>query len=173
MLVEQGVIGPSQWAEVQEEEKKSSLSLREVLLKSNAISEEDLVNFISQQMDIPRIELNNYLVESKIIDLIPEDLARKHQVIPILKIGKDLTCAMVDVFNLYAIDEISAKTGLNIEPAIATEDEIKHALNEHYSARGSMNDVIQNMDVSKLEVKEGQEGQAEKLKDIGEEPPEY
>jgi len=142
LLFEQGVISQIQWSEVKDEEKRTGDSVRRVLLKLGIISEEDLVNFISEQMNIPRIELDNYLIDSKVIDLLPESLARKHQLIPILKIGNSLTCAMVDVFNIYALDEVSMKTNLNIEPAVATEGEIQKALDEHYSAKGSMSDVI-------------------------------
>ncbi len=171
ILLEQGVISQIQWQEVQEEERRADEPVRKVLLRLGVISEEDLVNFISQHMNIPRIELNNYLIDSKVIELIPEDLARKHQLIPILKIGKSVTCAMVDVFNIYAMDEISLKTGLTIEPAVATEEEIKKALDEQYTVQGSMSDVIKGLDEHKIGVKEGEDIEVDRLKGIGEEPP--
>ncbi|MCA9404936.1 MAG: Flp pilus assembly complex ATPase component TadA [Candidatus Omnitrophica bacterium] len=171
LLREQNIISQIQWDEVRTEERRTGESVRKILLRMGIISEEDLVNFISQQMDMPRIELNNYLIDSAVVDLVPEDLARKHQLIPILKIANNLTCAMVDVFNIYAIDEVGLRTGLVIEPAVATEEEIEKAIEEHYSAKGSMGDVIKSLDEQKLAVKEGDEIEAERLKGMGEEPP--
>ena len=171
LLLENGVISNLQWNEVQEEEKKTGDPVRKIILKLGFIAEEDLVNFISEQMDVPHIELENYLIDSKVIELIPEELARKHQLIPILKIGKSLTCAMVDVFNIYALDEVVMKTGLMIEPAIATEQEIKKALDDHYTVQGSMAEIINSIDKEKLEIADGDVIDLAKLKDIGEEPP--
>jgi len=171
MLLEQGVISSTQWEDVQDEERKSGKSIRESLLKLGVISEEDLVNFISDQMDIPRIELDNYLIDGKIIELIPEDLARKHHLVPLLKIGKTVTCAMVDVFNIFALDEVTMKTGLTIEPAIATESEIMKAIEEHYLVSGSMEEVIKGLDGEKLGVKEGEDVELARLKGLVEEPP--
>lgn len=171
LLQARGVISQLQWDEVQEEEKRTGEPVRKVLLKLGMINEVDMVNFISREMDVPHIELESYLIDKKVVELVPEDLARKHQLMPILKIGKNLTCAMVDVFNIYAIDEVSVKTGLNIEPAIATEAEVKAAIDEHYISQGSMHDVIDSL--SKVKVKEGnnEELKEEDLKVLGEEAP--
>ncbi len=171
LLLQQGVITEKQFEEAREEERKSALPLRKALIKLGVITEEDMVSFIAEQLDIPRIELNNYLIDSKIVDLVPENLARKHQLIPILKIANNLTCAMVDPLNIFALDEVRLKTGLTIEPAISTETEVKKALDEHYSVRGSLEDVIKGLDAGKLAVKEGEEVELKRLKGIVEEPP--
>jgi len=171
-LVEQGIIDQKTLEEAQAEEKASGEPLRKVLIKLGSVNEEDMVNFISQQMDVPRIDLSNYLIDSKVVDLVPELLARKHQLVPILKIGRGLTCAMVDPLNIFALDEVGAKTGLTIEPAVATETEIKKALDEAYTVKGSMEDVIKSMDEQKVGVVEkGEEIELSELKGMVEEPP--
>lgn len=170
-LLDQGVITQKQWEEAQRDEKNTGQPLRKALIKLGIITEEDMVSFIAEQMDIPRIDLNNYLIDTAIIDLVPEDLAKKHQFIPVLKIGKNLTCAMVDPLNVFALDEVRIKTGLTVEPAVATETEIKKALNEHYAVKGSMEDVIKSLDEEKLGVKDGEEIELRRLKGIIEEPP--
>jgi len=171
-LVDQGVITLQSLEKAQAEEKVSGEPLRKVLVLSGLVSEEDMVNFIAQQQDIPRVDLKNYLIDSKVIDLVPEKLARKYQLVPILKIGRDLTCAMVDPLNVFALDEIRAKTGLTIEPVVATETEIKKALDEAYTVKGSMDDVIRSMDAQNVGViEEGEEIELNKLKGLVEEPP--
>ena len=171
LLLAQGVITPKQFEEAREEERKSALPLRKTFIKLGIITEEDMVSFIAEQLEIPRIELNNYLIDSKVIDLVPESLARKYQLIPILKIASNLTCAMVDPLNIFALDEVRLKTGLAVEPAIATETEVKKSLDEHYSVRGSLEDVIRGLDAGKLAVKEGEEVELKRLKGIVDEPP--
>ncbi|MFA4889685.1 MAG: type II secretion system ATPase GspE [Candidatus Omnitrophota bacterium] len=169
-LVGEGIITAEQLKQAQEEEKRTGQRLRNVLVKLGFIAEEDLVSFVSNKLGLPRIELGNYLIDPKIVELVPEALARKYELIPVLKIGNRLTCAMVDPWNIFALDEIRAKTNLVIEPAVATESEIKKALNEHYGAKGSMEDLIKTIDEKKLGIEAGKEIDTKKLQGIVEEP---
>ena len=170
-LVEKGLISAEQLKQAQLQARAGAKPLRQVLVKKGFISEEDLTAFLSRQFNLPYIELANYLIDPKIIDLVPEELARKHLLIPILKIAKSLTVAMVEPLDVFALDELRMKTGLEIEPAVASETEIKKALNEHYRARGTMEEVIKSLDLKNLGIKPGEEPELKKLQGIVEEPP--
>jgi len=169
-LVAEGVITADQLKKAEDEARRTNQRLSKTLVRLSFVAEEDLVMFLSNKLSIPHIELSNYLIDPKIIELIPEALARKHELIPVLKIGNRLTCAMVDPWNVFALDEIRSKTGFIIEPAVATEGEIKKAMNEYYGARGSMEDLIKSIDEEKLGVKGQGEPDLKKLQDIVEEP---
>ena len=169
-LVEEGIITAEQLKQAQEEEKRTGQRLRNVLVKMGLIAEEDLVTFLSDKLGLPRIELGNYLIDPKIVELIPEALARKYQLIPVLKIGNRLTCAMVDPWNIFALDELRMKTNLTIEPAVAAEIEIKKALDQYYGAKGTIEELIKTIDEEKLGIKEGEEIELKKLEGIVEEP---
>jgi type IV pilus assembly protein PilB len=170
-LVEKGLITAEQLRQAEIEAKADAKSLRNILAKKGLISDEDLTVFLSHEFDLPFIDLTNYLIEPEIIDLVPEDLARKHLFIPILKIGNDLTVAMVDPSDVFAVDELRMKTGLNIEPAVATETGLKKAIEQHYGVKGTLEEVIGSLDREKLEIKPGQETELKKLQGIAEEPP--
>jgi type IV pilus assembly protein PilB len=77
---------------------------------------------------------------------------------------------MVDPWNVFALDEIRMKTNFVVEPAVATETEIKKALDEHYGAKGTMEDVIKTIDEKGLGLKEGEEVDIKQLEGIVEEP---
>ena len=169
-LLEEGLITGEQFREVQAEVKRTGEHLSKVLIKKGFIAESDLVTFLSGKMGLPAIELDNYLIDPKIIELIPEELARKYELIPVLKIGNRLTCAMVDPWNVFALDEIRMKTNLIVEPAIATEREIKKSLEQYYGAKGTMEEVIKSIDTDKIGIKEGKEGDIKELEEVVEEP---
>lgn len=169
-LVNEGIITLQQLQQAQEEEKRLGLRLRKVLVKMGIISEEDLVEFLSAKFGLPRVELDKYLIDPKIIELVPEELARKYDLIPILKIGDRLTCAIVDPWNIFALDELRARTNLIIEPAIATEAEIKKAMEQSYGTKGTMEEVIKSIDEAKLGIKDTGELDLKKLEEITEEP---
>lgn len=170
-LVEKGLLTTEQLKGAEQQARTSSKPLRQILIKKGLISEEDLTAFLSQQFNLPQIDLSNYLVDPKIIDLVPENLARKHLLIPILKIAKSLTVAMVDPLDVFALDELRMKTGLEIDPALATETELKKAIDQHYRAKGTMEEVIGSLDRKELGLKAGQEPELKKLQGIVEEPP--
>jgi len=110
-------------------------------------------------------------IDPKLKEIVPEELARKHLVMPVLKIGNNLTCAMVDVFNIYMQDELASKTGLSIEPAIATEDEINRAIDQYYGG-GEMEGILK--DAPKSQAAKGEEWTEIKVSrtaDISEEAP--
>ncbi|MDP8296685.1 MAG: type II secretion system ATPase GspE [Candidatus Orphnella occulta] len=169
-LVEEGIITSEQLKQAKLEEKRSGKRLRKVIVKMGLMTEEDLVFFLSNKLGLPRIELAGYLIDSKTIELVPENLARKHELVPLFKIGNRLTCAMVDPWNVFALDEIRMKTSMVVEPAVATETEIKKALDEHYGAKGTMEEVIKSIDEEKLGVKDGKEIDLKKLQGVAEEP---
>jgi len=170
-LVEKGLITAEQLRRAELETRASAKPLRKILAEKGLISEEDLTAFLSQQFNLPYVDLTNYLIEPEIIDLVSEGLARKHLLIPILKIGDNLTVAMVDPSDVFALDELHMKTGFNIEPVLATETEVKKALDQHYRVKGTLEGVIGSLDREKLEIKPGQELELKKLKGIVEEPP--
>ena len=167
-LIDKGIITQEQFKQIQTEEKRTGQRFRKVLVRMGFMAEEDLVTFLSMEIGLPRIELNNYLIAPEIIALVPENLARKHELIPVLKIGDRLTCAMVDPWNIFALDEVRMKTNLIIDPAVATEAEIKKALAEHYGAKGTMEELIESIDEKELDLKEDKD--LKKLEGIVEEP---
>lgn len=169
-LVEDGIITPAQLAQAQAEEKKTGHRLRKVLVRMGVIDEEDLVRFLSAKLSVPRIELGNYLIDSKLIELVPESLARKFELVPVLKIGNRITCVMIDPWNVFALDEVRMKTGLTVEPAVATEAEIRKAIDQYYGAKGTMEDLIRNIDEQKMGIEPQREVGVKKLQEITEEP---
>lgn len=169
-LVEEGIITREQLAQAQEEEKRSGQHLRKVVVRMGLIEENDLVELLADKLNVPRIELENYLIDPKIIELVPEPLARKYDLMPVFKIGNRLTCAMVDPWNVFAFDELRMKTNFVIEPAVATEAEIRQALDEHYGVRGSMEEVIRSIDEERPGLKDLKEEDLKELEGIVKEP---
>nr|HPN89123.1 ATPase, T2SS/T4P/T4SS family [Candidatus Omnitrophota bacterium] len=171
LLLEKGIISYPQLEQIKFEERQTGESLFKVVPRLGFMTQKEMVEFIAQHTDIPQVELANMMIDPEIIKLVPEELARKYQIIPVLRIGNALSCAMADVFNIYAIDELSAKTGLTIDPMIATEDEIKKAIDEFYIVQGDMGGVIKTLDEVKLDIEDSEHVDVVSLKGASEEPP--
>ncbi len=170
LLLEKNIISQAQWDQAKIEKQKTGDSLFRILPRLGFIMQEPMVEFIADNTDISRIELENLILDPAVVQLVSEELARKHLVIPVLKIGNNLTCAMVDVFNIYVQDELASKTGLTIEPAIATENEIKKAIDQMYKIKGGdLQGILKTLNESTEKAKESQEVDIFSSQDIGEE----
>ncbi len=175
-LVEQKIISDDQLQYAQKESGRTGESLTKTLIKLKLAKEDAISTFFEEQLGIPKVDLKSYLIDPKIIALIPESLAKKHTIIPLFKTGDTLTIATADPLNIFAIDEVRIKTKSNVEPAVATETEIKDAINQYYKVGGSIEDVIKSMDVQSFMIEEGRGEKeeiddTEKLRNIAEEAP--
>ena len=98
--------------------------------------EEALISFLEKEMDFPRVDLSSYLVDKKIINLVPYAAARKFKLMPLFKVGDVLTVAMVDPFDILALDEVRTKSKCDVEPMVATSKDIDQAINQYYGISG-------------------------------------
>ncbi|MFH1771508.1 MAG: ATPase, T2SS/T4P/T4SS family [Candidatus Omnitrophota bacterium] len=169
-LVQEGAITTEQLKGALDEEKNTGERLIKVLVKKGFIAEEDLAAFVSNKLGLLRIELGNYVIDPKVIDVVPEELARKYDLVPVLKIGNRLTCAMVDPWDIFALDEVRMKTNLIIEPAVATETEVKKVINEYYGAKGSFEDIVKSVKQDNAAAEDVLDIDIEQLKGAVEEP---
>jgi len=110
------------------------------------------------------------LIDPKVLELIPEELARKHQVVPLFKVGETLTVATADPLNLTALDEIRLKTGKTIEPVVTTDGEIAQALGEYYGARGRLEELVTGL-VREKGLEGDKTHDAKRLQGLVSEPP--
>jgi type IV pilus assembly protein PilB len=118
-----------------ETQKRSGGSLGKILVEQGGISQKALMVILSQQLNTPLIDLSKYKINRDIARIIPEKVARQYSIIPISKIGSVLTVAMVDPLNIFAIDDVTIITNFKIEPVLATENDLKEAINTYYGSQ--------------------------------------
>ncbi len=170
-MVELGLITPEKLKKAKDESVRAKESLRHVLIKLGMVDEEAILSFIEEQMGIPRIDFSNYIIDFKIIELIPENFARKNLLLPLFKIGNVLTVAMVDPMNIFAIDEVRLMTHCEVEPVVVAEKELLKVFDQYYGAKGTMEDIVKSIDKDKLNLKEGVEPELKTLEGLVEEAP--
>ncbi|MEW5803397.1 MAG: type IV-A pilus assembly ATPase PilB [bacterium] len=120
-----------------EEQKKTGGRLGFNLIKLGFLQEEDILWFLSKQYGVPTINLNGFDVDDDVINLVPQDLARKYSCIPISLTAGILTLAMVDPSNVFAIDDIKFFTGCSVETVVTSESSFKKAFDKYYRKKPS------------------------------------
>jgi type IV pilus assembly protein PilB len=152
LLVRENLISLAQLQKAQEEQRKSGARLGYSLTKLGIINEEDLTTFLSKQYGVPSINLGEFEVSSEVIQLVPPELAKRHQLIPVNRAGATLIVAMSDPSNIYAIDDLKFRTGLNIEVVVASEVAIDEAITRYYEKQVSYDDVLGDIDAEAIEL---------------------
>ncbi|MGH7198917.1 MAG: GspE/PulE family protein [Candidatus Omnitrophota bacterium] len=140
--------------------KEGGGKLKDILVRMGVISEKELLGLLSEEVKIPFLNLAKYKINKDLAKLIPEKTARKHSVVPIAEMGRTLTVAMLDPFNVFAIDDIALFTKHKVECVISTEKDIEEALNRLYVRDiETMSAVAESLESSEaVEFLKGEEG---------------
>lgn len=159
-----------------EVQKKEPGKLGSVLIRLGHVTEEDIAQVLSKQFGYPSINLTKFEIDEKVIELIKPDIARKHVVIPIHRIGSNLTLAMADPSNLFVQEEIRFTTNLRIQAVIAPESSILEAIDKYYGSSTGIEaqkflDEIELSEDSTVEVLETKEDDGYMDGDIDEDAP--
>jgi type IV pilus assembly protein PilB len=152
LLVRENLLSAEQLRKAREESRVSGTRLGAQITKLGYLDENELSEFVAKQYGVPSIDLDQFEIEDAVIQLIPEDVAVKHTVIPVNRAGSTLILATADPSNIFAIDDIKFLTGYNIQPVVAAEDAIRRAIDRYYDKSSSLEDVMGDFDDSDIDL---------------------
>ncbi|MBP1930221.1 GspE/PulE family protein [Ammoniphilus resinae] len=144
LLVEAGLITEGQLDQALRQ-KSDSQRLGDALLQQGFITEQQLIEVLEFQLGIPHVSLYRYPIDTTLMTIIPKDIVKRNQLIPLKKEGDRLFVAMADPMDYYAIDDLRMATGFQIEPVIATKDDILRAINKYYQFDESMDAFLEEI----------------------------
>src|SRR5437016_11779397 len=99
------------------------------------IPEAKLLQFLSRQYRVPAVDLKMYQqIDPAFIKLVPLELVKKHMVLPLRRVGANVTVAMLDPTNMMALDDLRFCTIYTIESVIAADSAIIEAVKKYYGA---------------------------------------
>jgi type IV pilus assembly protein PilB len=159
-LVAEKLISPDQLQRALGEQKGSADKLGTILVRLQFITEDSLVSFLSKQYAMPAITVAQVDPDPDVLKLVPEQIAKKHSVLPIKRIGNTLTLAMADPTNVFALDDVGFMTGLQIQPVVASEAAIRKAFERLYETGASVNDMMSELEEADTDVEVVEDGEA-------------
>ena len=151
LLVKEKVITPEQLEQAVKTQKDGGGKERlgSVLVRLGMLNDEDVTNFLSRQYGVPAINLQYFEIDPAVVKLIPQETAKRYQILPLSRVGSALTIAMVDPTNVFAMDDIKFMTGFNIEPVVASEAAIMEGIEKAYvvdKQEENLDDIMASMD---------------------------
>ncbi len=127
-ILDSGLVSRSAYTKAEKEAKEKKTTVEKVLVNNGEISEDDLRRMHAYILGVPFINLSKEKIPFEILSMIPEPIARTHNIVAYKKNDRELEVAMLDVDDLRSIEFIKKKVGLKILPRLTDAESIKHAL---------------------------------------------
>jgi len=159
-LLDSGLIKEKDLRKAEEKAKKTGKKLEDILISERLVNQEDLIRLKAYILGIPFISLQKEIIPKEVLQIIPEPVARAHNIVAFRKKGKNLEVAMLDPEDLQTIDFIKKKTNLKILPRLTDPESIKNALAQYRKTLSAeFGQIIQKeaKGIKTLKVKEAAE----------------
>ena len=160
-LLDSELAEEKQIKEAEEEAKKTEKKLGDILVKKGIITDEQLAKLEAHILGIPYVSLEKETIDPRALRVIPEPIARKHNIIAYKKDGKKLEVAMLDPEDLQTIDFIRKKAALKILPRLTNKESIKNALRQYKESLASEFGELIGRESKEVKVLKVQKGETE------------
>ena len=132
LFVREGLIDADKLKAALADAKEGGTRIGFSLVKLGFVGENELTRMLSKQYRLPAVDLEKVEVDPKIYKLIDGELAYKHLVLPLRRVGRTLTVAMANPSEIEAIDVLRFKTRCDIEPVIVGESTLRKHLEKYF-----------------------------------------
>ncbi len=157
-LLDSGLVAKADIEVAKAESEKRGVALAETLVSSGKVSEDDMRRANAYVLGMPFVDLSGSKLDFDLLSLIPEPIARKHNIVAYKKSDMTLEVAMLDITDLEAIDFVKKKTGLKIMPRLTSTESIKNALLQYQkSLKADFGDLIQKESAKITTFSEGKD----------------
>jgi len=157
ILYKKKLITEEQLARILKIQKGNNKDLQKVIIDLDILKKDEMMLALADEIGEKYVNLNEITIDPTIVVLIPEEMARRHQLIAIDKDEKKLTLAMANPLDVFAHDELKIRLGYDIESVLSYGEDIDKALDEVFGVTDEWDQVIdkiENMQVTVLKEEE-------------------
>ncbi|MHB1330480.1 MAG: GspE/PulE family protein [Minisyncoccota bacterium] len=128
LVIDSGLVSKKDIEEAAVLAEENNENIGRVLVKKGVINEDEFRRLQSYILGIPFVDLKNQKINIEVLSLIPEPIARNHNIVAFKKSADTLEVAMLDIEDMTAIDFVKKKVGLKIQPRLTDNESMKWAL---------------------------------------------
>jgi type IV pilus assembly protein PilB len=168
LLLKEGLVSKEQLQKAVQVQREEGIRIGEALVKLGLVTENDIVVTLGKQLNIPYASLSKGLLEpdsnQELDKLVPENFARQYCLIPLSRNLDSLTVAFADPLDVIMMDSLKKMTGCNINPIVASESDIKKAIDKFYGEKDLLKEAIsESYEVEPLAAEEEKVPEEESL----------
>jgi type II secretory ATPase GspE/PulE/Tfp pilus assembly ATPase PilB-like protein len=154
-LLSRGVISPDQLNIALTEQRKLKTPLGKILVQLGFVTEATIRDTLSESLGQVAIDLSNTIIDHNALALVPKDIARRYQVLPVDydSQARKLLLAVADPSNVVALDQIRAliKDDIRIEQVLARESDISIGIEQHYGFELSIDGILNEIETGEID----------------------
>lgn len=136
LALHENLVSSENLLEAQRFQQENNITLHEALVSLGFIDGEELAKTLSKQFDVPYMDLNNFSPNEDIIRLVSPSFLRKHNIIPVSKIGqKHLVVATSDPSNTHLKNDLESVTQMTVRMVVANPVKIKEEINSIFTPK--------------------------------------
>ena len=132
ILLEAGLVTEEQIQKALELQKGTGMKLGEILTREGFVADEQIMKVIETQFGIQYIDITKVYIDAEAVKMVPEELCRKYTIVPIEVMNGEITLAMKDPLDYYAIEDIKLFIVLPIKPVISSEAAILATVEKYF-----------------------------------------
>jgi type IV pilus assembly protein PilB len=171
-LADSGLVKSEQLKKAEAEANKTGQKLGDVLIKQGAIQSEELHKLQAYILGIPFVNLEKEIIPKEVLKIIPELIAKKHNIVAFKKTIGNLEVAMLDPDDLRTIEFVKKKSNLKILPRLTNEASIKNILKQYQKTlKAEFGDIIDKEEAIAILAEDQTETSAEDLEKAAKELP--
>ncbi len=152
LLVEEKKLDGKQVKEVLEQARKSKKSVFWSLVEKDMVKEDDMVGFLSENLDIPTLNVQALRVGKEITRLVPKKIVEKYHILPLAKLQRLLTVATSDPFDLLFIDDLRELTKCDVVFVLVSPKTLGTCIESYYAESANMETLLEGIDEEDIEV---------------------
>ncbi len=142
MLVEENLLTREQLESALALQRQQGGKLNDILIKQGLVKPETLAIMLSIQLNLPLIDLKRHTIQPQALQLIPEDMARKHALIPMDIVNDSLMVVMADPEDIHTIEDLKAQAKMRVEVSLGVRSDIERAININYRSSGAIENNV-------------------------------
>lgn len=168
-LLDTGVVSKKDLEEAETKAKEGKQTIEQVLISEGKVSSDEFGKIEAHLLGIPFVDLKGQKIEPKVLSIIPEPIARKHNIVAYKKSGDVLEVAMLNPNDFEAIEFIKKAVDLKLAPRLTNSDSMKAALSQYAkSLSAEFSDLIKKESTKVSAIPEAKEGEETSEKDLEE-----
>ena len=145
MLVEEGIVTAEDVEAALVDQRRRGGRLGRILLERGQLSEGTLLDLLSTQLGVPRIEVSQAVEDPDAVTVLPYALAKRYRAVAVSRRNRVLQVAMAEPQNADALQALQFATGMRIEPGICSAREIDIAVEQCYGMGEAVDRIVRNV----------------------------
>lgn len=180
ILLRDHLVSESDIEKALKEHHSSGGDFSAVLLRLKLVPEDQMSVVLSEALKIPIINLSLFKIDQELLKTVPRPIAEAYQLVPLSRIGDQLTIAVADPLNVFALDNVRAVTGMSVNVVMARVKDIKTTIDRLYSSaddtKASLKEILEDIkekESEELELVKVSSGSADKrdIENLSQEAP--